>query len=545
MIYYDILGITQAISDFVRNMFWGMIDKMMNMIVGMLSALTNGILNFSILGNSWITAGFNACLTLMFIIIPVKIIYEVVSGMIRDDEASLDWSKKLFNALMAIMIAVSMPTVITLCNNMMVSVTSTITKIDGTNTDQVVKSNKYNTLGNGLLSSVFEGFGGMPSGGKWGAKQLIKSWATGKNKDGSKFDIAERNGDDYYWNFSEIMVIIGLAVYTLLLFMITVQIATRMIAVGFYYVLSPLALTSMTNYQNPQAYNVWKSSLIGQYLMNFSQVFLLTFLANLVGTISKISWQGGGWAITYAQICLYIGCFTGIMSLPNFVQAMIGGYSAGIMESMNTARGGLSALKSATAGLASAAVGYTAGHRNSMTGERQGGIRGALAGNKRSDGSRYGGLVGNTLGFKNKDGNREGGIRGAFAGDKKSHFDKSGSMTGTSRSGGLRGAIMGTSSQMEGKNSAGDTTATNSLSGGLRGAIMGDSSIRETSGTETYQTSRSGGLRGAIMGNTTTKHSPSGTKTITRSGGLYGSTTRGNGVKKDSGSVFDRKKKKG
>lgn len=39
MILYDIFGIGETIGNFVRGLFWGMIESLMNMVAGMLDAL--------------------------------------------------------------------------------------------------------------------------------------------------------------------------------------------------------------------------------------------------------------------------------------------------------------------------------------------------------------------------------------------------------------------------------------------------------------------------------------------------------------------------
>lgn len=202
----------------------------------------------------------------------------------------------------------------------------------------------------------------------------------------------------------------------------------RVIAIGFYYVIGPLACTSMTNYQNPQAFNVWKATIIGAWAQNLTQIFLLSLFVGLLESISSATST-----MPVAAVALYFGAFSLIMTAPSFVQAMIGGYASGIMDVLNQFRGGFGMAKSLVTG----AVGSMIGRSNPHTGHLEGGLRGKVLGDVNGQGNRVGGARGAIFGNPDSNGNRTGGIKGAALGNSMNM----GGVTG--RQGGIRGAIFG------------------------------------------------------------------------------------------------------
>ena len=244
----------------------------------------------------------------------------------------------------------------------------------------------------------------------------------------NELKITKRDGDNYVWDFSIFMSIVGMCVYVVMLFIICIQIAMRVIAIGFYYVIGPLACTSMTNYQNPQAFNVWKATMFGAWAQNLTQIFLLSLFVGLLESISSATST-----MPVAAVALYFGAFSLIMTAPSFVQAMIGGYASGIMDVLNQFRGGFGMAKSLVTG----AVGSMIGRSNPHTGHLEGGLRGKVLGDVNGQGNRVGGARGAIFGNPDSNGNRTGGIKGAALGNSMNM----GGVTG--RQGGIRGAIFG------------------------------------------------------------------------------------------------------
>lgn len=344
-------------QDIITNLFWDIVDVLMTLVSSILDALINGVLGLDIFAsNKFISDSFTFTKTLMFVIIPMKIVYELVSAMIRDDDAGLDVHKKLGSAFFGILIACSLTVGITQVINPTIKLATT--QLLGYNvitTDKSGTTTNNAQVGDTLIQQVLIGFGGMSKDGDYGAKKLVEERTT------SDFDITERyeaDTDDghqkyeYKWKYGTFTTIIGLVVYIVMLLVITVQIATRMIAIGFYYIIGPLACTSLTNYQNPQAFTVWKNTILGQWAMNLSQIFLLALMTSLINSITKASG-------TYPLACcaLYFGAFSLIISAPSFVQAMIGGYSAGVMDLVNSMRGGFGIGKGIASAVAKPVMG--------------------------------------------------------------------------------------------------------------------------------------------------------------------------------------------
>lgn len=184
----------------------------------------------------------------------------------------------------------------------------------------------------------------------------------------------------------------------------------------------------MTNYQNPQAFNVWKATIFGAWAQNLTQIFLLSLFVGLLESISSATST-----MPVASVALYFGAFSLIMTAPNFVQAMIGGYASGILDTLNQFRGGLGMAKSLVTG----AVGSVIGRNNPHTGHLEGGARGKILGDVNAQGNRVGGARGAIFGNPDSNGNRNGGIKGATLGNSMNM----GGVTG--RQGGIRGAIFG------------------------------------------------------------------------------------------------------
>ena len=95
--------------------------------------------------------------------------------------------------------------------------------------------------------------------------------------------------------------------------------------------------------------------------MNLTQLFLLSLLGNIVSDISEVG-------ATYPIACaaMFFGAFSLILTMPNFVQSMIGGYGAGVMETMQQMKGGLGMMRGMTIGAVTGGINAIAGRRNDL-----------------------------------------------------------------------------------------------------------------------------------------------------------------------------------
>lgn len=415
-------NVVRGAQDLLQSFFWSILSGLLGMVNSLLNSIVNGVIGLDLFShNEFLSTAFNCSLALMFLAIPAKITWEIVSAMIRDDDAGMDIHKKLGSTALGIAIACSLTVGITkIINPVMQDASKAILNVNLTN--EIKSDSATSQLGDSLIESVLISFGGLPKDGDYGASKFVEQY----NK--NELKITKRDGDNYVWDFSIFMAIIGMCVYVVMLFVICIQIAVRVISIGFYYVIGPLACTSMTNYQNPQAFNVWKATIFGAWAQNLTQIFLLSLFVGLLESISSATST-----MPVASVALYFGAFSLIMTAPNFVQAMIGGYSSGILDTLNQFRGGLGMAKSLVTG----AVGSVIGRNNPHTGHLEGGARGKILGDVNAQGNRVGGARGAIFGNPDSNGNRNGGIKGATLGNSMNM----GGVTG--RQGGIRGAIFG------------------------------------------------------------------------------------------------------
>lgn len=464
---FDSIG--RIAEDVIQNFFWMILKPLFTLINSLLDSLFNGVLSLDVFANNeFIATAFKCSLALMFIIIPAKIVYEIVTSMVKDDDAGLDFQKKLGSAFLGIVIACSLTFAVTQVINPLVKDTTQI--LLGINTSENSLENVQ--VGDTLIETVLVSFGGMQKGGEYGADSFVQAYNDGDLNIVERYEQDEGTHKkyDYKWDFSLFMTIIGVAIYVILLFVITIQIAVRMISIGFYYLIGPLCCTSLTNYQNPQAFNVWKATILGQYAQTLTQIFLLSMMVSLLDSIAEAS---SGYPI--ASCALYFGAFSLVLSAPNFVQAMIGGYSSGILDSINSMRGGFGLAKGIVAGAIGGAIGRMSPH----TGHLMGGLRGAVAGNMRTDGTRQGGIKGAVMGTTQS----VNGIKG--------------------RAGGLRGALMGNDQLSQGANN----TTVRTRSGGVAGAFRGSTVDTSSHGGQLLSTTHKPRFS-TIRGSTTTDFNP-------------------------------------
>ena len=415
-------NVVRGAQDLLQSFFWDILSGLLGMVNSLLNSIVNGVIGLDLFSNNeFLSTAFKCSLALMFLAIPAKIMWEIISAMIRDDDAGMDIHKKLGSTALGIAIACSLTVGITqIINPVMKDASQAILNVNLTN--EIQSSTATSQLGDSLIESVLISFGGLPKDGDYGASKFVKQY----NK--NELKITKRDGDNYVWDFSIFMSIVGMCVYVVMLFIICIQIATRVIAIGFYYVIGPLACTSMTNYQNPQAFNVWKATIIGAWAQNLTQIFLLSLFVGLLESISSATST-----MPVAAVALYFGAFSLIMTAPSFVQAMIGGYASGILDTLNQFRGGLGMAKSLVTGAVSSVI----GRNNPHTGHLEGGARGKILGDVNGQGNRVGGARGAIFGNPDSNGNRTGGIKGAALGNSMNM----GGVTG--RQGGIRGAIFG------------------------------------------------------------------------------------------------------
>ncbi len=116
--------------------------------------------------------------------------------------------------------------------------------------------------------------------------------------------------------------------------------ASRQVSLAFFKIITPLCALSLTNKENPTAFNVWKNNIIGPFLMNMVQIFLFLFMFKLIDEL-------GSETSGIAKLLFTIAVLLVIIAIPNKVAAMVGGYNAGIMEGLSSVQSMLMIASSA------------------------------------------------------------------------------------------------------------------------------------------------------------------------------------------------------
>ena len=168
--------IARLAQDIIRDIFWSVAKVLMDLIQSILNSLINGVLSLDVFTNSdFVSSTFKFSLALMFLLIPMRIIYEIVSAMIRDDDAGLDVNKKIGSAVFGIMIACSLTVGVTkVINPLVQDTTKALVQVNLVNSDGTTTEKAQ--FGDTLIETVLVSFGSMSTDGDYGAKSLVEKY---------------------------------------------------------------------------------------------------------------------------------------------------------------------------------------------------------------------------------------------------------------------------------------------------------------------------------------------------------------------------------
>lgn len=373
------------IIDWINNFLWDIESGAWNMMDQMLKGLVDGVLQFNALNNEIVTNGFKTMLLLMVVILPAKAVFEVIWQCSRGDIDNLNIGKKVAGITLAIVVTfsaqIAFKGMVQYVNSgirefALASVPTSAQEEENMRkaSDDEWKKKYANNLTNQIGGAVLKSFGNMNSehadkmvqafkqdknafyfaddnangSKKKGVNNKVCKNCNGKfyvdDKDEKGFNMAQQfvkdgsvaDGGDklgYVWGHSQILAIIGFGIFLVLLLMITVQIGVRTINIIFFYIITPLCATSLTNYNNPQAFIIWKNSILGSICCNFAQIMMLSLFGVICTSINRIP-NISGVALTYAQLILFLAGLSATLSIGQFVQSMFGGYGAGNLEGM-------------------------------------------------------------------------------------------------------------------------------------------------------------------------------------------------------------------
>ena len=255
-------------------------------------------------------------LIIALVILPLKLIYEWIWLIMGSDVEK--WGTKVTAILQIMIILLFTPPVMTAVAGTVKAVNTSILAGD------VISESSESTAkdaGKNFAATVLHATTSMS---EKKAKMFIDEFNS------SKFDINERNDDDeYVYDIDFIMPMFMSVALWICIFFVGLQIASRQVSLAFFKIIMPICSLSLTNRENPTAFTVCKNQLIGGFLLNIVQIFLFMFMFKLLAQLPKD-------ASGIAKLLFTIALILVIISIPNKVGAMIGGYNAGIMEGLQT-----------------------------------------------------------------------------------------------------------------------------------------------------------------------------------------------------------------
>lgn len=87
-------NVVRGAQDLLQSFFWSILSGLLGMVNSLLNSIVNGVIGLDLFShNEFLSTAFNCSLALMFLAIPAKITWEIVSAMIRDDDAGMDIHK--------------------------------------------------------------------------------------------------------------------------------------------------------------------------------------------------------------------------------------------------------------------------------------------------------------------------------------------------------------------------------------------------------------------------------------------------------------------
>ncbi len=309
-------GIIEGINNVIRGMLFSPLKCVLNWLIDIVRIILEEISGFSFIDLEFVSACYQTVLIIALVILPLKLIYEWIWLILGSDVEK--WGTKVTAILQIMIILLFTPPVMTAVAGTVKAVNTSILAGD------VISESSESTAkdaGKNFAATVLHATTSMS---EKKAKKFIDDFNS------SKFDINERNDDDeYVYDIDFIMPMFMSVALWICIFFVGLQIASRQVSLAFFKIIMPICSLSLTNRENPTAFTVCKNQLIGGFLLNIVQIFLFMFMFKLLAQLPKD-------ASGIAKLLFTIALILVIISIPNKVGAMIGGYNAGIMEGLQT-----------------------------------------------------------------------------------------------------------------------------------------------------------------------------------------------------------------
>lgn len=187
------------------------------------------------------------------------------------------------------------------------------------------------------------------------------------NVSGDNFDINEKNENDeyiYFPNYTSLFLLIIESIAGCIIFVMTgIMIASRIFMITYKYILAPYPISGLIDNED-KSFSTWLKMLLGDFMMNFAQVYCVYLTLFLCNNASIQNILGNDALGICGKIIFFLGGLIAIMNLPSVIATIIGGNSAGALQSLQEVK----SIMTMTSGLASGIGGATVGVAMGATG---------------------------------------------------------------------------------------------------------------------------------------------------------------------------------
>ena len=201
------------------------------------------------------------------------------------------------------------------------------------------------------------------------------------------FDVnaKDENGNYLYFaTYTSLFLLIIESIAGCFIFvLIAIMIGQRLFSIAYKYLLAPYPISGLIDHED-KSFATWMKMLLGDFMMNFAQVYGVYLTIILCNNASIQRMMGNDTIGISAKILFFLAGLVGVLNIPTIISTILGGHGAGALQSLQETKTILTMSKSLTAGT----VGATAGVAIGGLGGAIGGI--ASAYNDPSRNSKFG-----------------------------------------------------------------------------------------------------------------------------------------------------------
>lgn len=228
------------------------------------------------------------------------------------------------------------------------------------------------------------------------------------------FDVnaKDENGNYLYFaTFTSLFLLIIESIAGCFIFLlIAIMIGQRLFSIAYKYLLAPYPISGLIDHED-KSFATWMKMLLGDFMMNFAQVYGVYLTIILCNNASIQKMLGNDAIGICAKIIFFLAALLGVLNIPTIISTIIGGHGAGALQSLQETKTVLTMSKSLSAGITGATFGVAIGgfggaiggignayhdpSKNSKLGYAMSGVAGAVRGGVKTAKANFtGGSVG-------------------------------------------------------------------------------------------------------------------------------------------------------